>query len=102
VAEKFVQFATQGSTVSAVNFPGIAVQHQPNTHRLLHIHHNVPGVLSSINLLFAEHKINILAQNMMTRDEIGYLIFDVAEFNSDLALEILNSVEGTIRLRVLY
>lgn len=102
VAEKFVQFADKGNTVSAVNFPGIAVQQQDNTHRILHIHHNKPGVLSSINLLFAEHNINILAQNMMTRDEIGYLILDVAEFNSELALEILNTVEGTIRLRVLY
>jgi D-3-phosphoglycerate dehydrogenase len=102
VAEKFVQFAQKGSTVSAVNFPGISIPQQANTHRIMHIHHNKPGVLSSINLLFAEHDINILAQTMMTRDEIGYLILDVAEFNSELALEILNSVEDTIRLRVLY
>lgn len=102
VAEKFVQFAQKGNTVSAVNFPGIAIPQQANTHRIMHIHHNKPGVLSSINLLFAEHNINILAQTMMTRDEIGYLILDVAEFNSELALEILNSVEATIRLRVLY
>ena len=102
VAEKFVQFADKGSTVSAVNFPGIAVQQQANTHRILHIHHNIPGVLSSINQLFAKHNINISAQNMMTRDEIGYLILDVTEFNSELALGILNDVEGTIRLRVLY
>lgn len=102
VAEKFVQFATKGNTVSAVNFPEIAVQQQANTHRLLHIHHNQPGVLSNVNQLFAEHGINILAQNMMTRDEIGYLIIDVAEFDSQLAFEHLNGVEGTIRLRVLY
>lgn len=102
VAEKFVQFANNGNTVSAVNFPEIAVPQQPNTHRLLHIHHNQPGVLSNINQLFAQHNINILAQNMMTRDEIGYLLIDVAEFDSKLALEHLNRVEGTIRLRVLY
>jgi D-3-phosphoglycerate dehydrogenase len=102
VAEKFVQFANNGNTVSAVNFPEIAVQQQPNTHRLLHIHHNQPGVLSNINQLFAQHDINILAQNMMTRDEIGYLLIDVSEFDSQLALEHLNGVEGTIRLRVLY
>ncbi|PCJ31438.1 MAG: phosphoglycerate dehydrogenase [Gammaproteobacteria bacterium] len=102
VAEKFVQFAKKGNTVSAVNFPEIAVQQQPNTHRLLHIHHNQPGVLSNINQLFAKHNINILAQNMMTRGEVGYLLIDVAEFDSQLALEHLNSVEGTIRLRVLY
>ena len=102
VAEKFVQFADKGNTVSAVNFPGIAVQQQANTHRLLHIHHNKPGVLSGINTLFAKHNINILAQNMMTRDEIGFLILDVSALDSKVALEQLNGVEGTIRLRVLY
>ena len=102
VAEKFVQFADNGNTTSAVNFPEIAIQQQANTHRILHVHHNRPGVLSNINQLFAQHNINILAQNMMTENEIGYLLLDVAEFDSKLALEHLNSIEGTIRLRVLY
>lgn len=102
VAEKFAQFASCGSTVSAVNFPEIAMQQQANTHRLLHIHHNQPGVLSSVNQLFAKHDINILAQSMMTKDDIGYMIIDVDELDSKLAFEHLNSVEGTIRLRVLY
>ncbi|AFJ02753.1 D-3-phosphoglycerate dehydrogenase [Methylophaga frappieri] len=102
VADKFVQFAQSGTTVSAVNFPQIALTARPNTHRLLHIHHNQPGVLSNVNRLFAEHDINILAQSMTTKDEIGYLLIDVAEFDSTLAYEHLQSVEGTIRLRVLY
>ena len=102
VAEKFIQFANNGSTVSAVNFPGIAIPQQANTHRILHVHHNKPGVLSNINQLFAQHNINILAQNMMTENEVGYLLLDVAELDSKLALEQLNSIEGTIRLRVLY
>ena len=102
VAEKFVQFANCGNTVSAVNFPEIAMQQQPNTHRLLHIHHNQPGVLSSLNQLFAEHNINICAQSMMTRDDIGYLIIDVNELDSKLAFEHLNNVKGTVRLRLLY
>jgi D-3-phosphoglycerate dehydrogenase len=102
VAEKFIQFANNGNTTSAVNFPEIAMPQQANTHRILHVHHNRPGVLSSINQLFAQHNINILAQSMMTENELGYLLLDVAEFDSKLALEHLNSVEGTIRLRVLY
>jgi D-3-phosphoglycerate dehydrogenase len=102
VAEKFVQYATTGNTVSAVNFPEIAAPQKPDTHRLLHIHHNKPGVLSDVNALFAKHNINIVTQSMTTRDEIGYLIVDVAEFDSTLAFEHLNNVEGTIRLRVLY
>lgn len=102
VADKFIQYAQQGSTVSSVNFPEIALPPRPHTHRLLHIHHNQPGVLSNVNQLFAQHNINILAQNMMTKDEVGYLLIDVAEFDSELAFEHLQSVKGTIRLRVLY
>jgi D-3-phosphoglycerate dehydrogenase len=102
VAEKFIQFANNGNTTSAVNFPEIAMPQQENTHRILHVHHNRPGVLSNINQLFAQHNINILAQSMMTENELGYLLLDVAEFDSKLALEHLNGVEGTIRLRVLY
>ena len=102
VSEKFVQYANCGSTVSAVNFPEIAMQQQENTHRILHIHHNMPGVLSHVNQLFAEHNINIVAQSMMTRDEIGYLMLDVNKLDAKLAFEHLHSVEGTIRLRVLY
>jgi len=102
VSEKFVQYANCGSTVSAVNFPEIAMQQQENTHRILHIHKNVPGVLSRVNQLFAEHNINIVAQSMMTREEIGYLMLDVNKLDAKLAFEHLQSVEGTIRLRVLY
>jgi D-3-phosphoglycerate dehydrogenase len=102
VAEKFIQFANNGNSTSAVNFPEIAMPQQANTHRILHVHHNRPGVLSNINQLFAQHNINILAQSMMTENEVGYLLLDVAELDSKLALEHLNSVEGTIRLRVLY
>ena len=102
VAEKFIQFANNGNSTSAVNFPEIAMPQQANTHRILHVHHNRPGVLSNINQLFAQHNINILAQSMMTENELGYLLLDVAELDSKLALEHLNSVEGTIRLRVLY
>ncbi len=102
VSDKFVQYAENGTTVSAVNFPEISLPQRPETHRLLHIHKNQPGVLSNVNQLFAENNINILAQSMITRDEIGYLVVDVADVDSKLAFEQLNTVEGTIRLRVLY
>jgi D-3-phosphoglycerate dehydrogenase len=102
VAEKFVQYANRGTTISAVNFPQISMPQRPETHRLLHIHHNQPGVLSKINTLFAENNINILAQSLVTRDEIGYLVMDVAGVDSQPAFEQLNTVVGTIRLRLLY
>ncbi|SNR93993.1 D-3-phosphoglycerate dehydrogenase [Methylobacillus rhizosphaerae] len=102
VGEKFVRYSDAGSTITAVNFPEVAIPQQPGTHRLLHIHRNVPGVLSAVNSLFARNNINIAAQSMMTRGDIGYMIMDVEASASDAAIEALQTVEGTLRTRVLY
>jgi D-3-phosphoglycerate dehydrogenase / 2-oxoglutarate reductase len=102
VAEKFVRYSDAGATITAVNFPEVAIPQQEGTHRLLHIHKNIPGVLSAVNQLFAKQNINIAAQSLMTKGDIGYLVMDVDAGASDAALEALQTVEGTIRVRVLY
>lgn len=102
VAEKFARYSDSGATITAVNFPEVAVPQAAGKHRLLHIHNNIPGVLSAINLVFAENGINISAQSLMTNDAIGYLVMDVDAEYSELALEKLQQVNGTIRTRVLF
>ncbi|GAA4017008.1 phosphoglycerate dehydrogenase [Actimicrobium antarcticum] len=102
VAEKFARYSDTGSTLSAVNFPEVAVPLFGGQHRLLHIHQNIPGVLSAINRIFAENGINISAQSLMTNASIGYLVMDVPAGCSTVALEKLHGIEGTIRTRVLY
>lgn len=102
VAEKFVRYSDQGDTITSVNFPNVSIPFQQGTHRLLHIHKNVPGVLSQVNRLFAEANINILAQSLMTKGDIGYLVMDVDDSDSKAALDMLNDVEETIRTRVLF
>jgi D-3-phosphoglycerate dehydrogenase len=102
VAEKFVRYSDTGSTLSAVNFPEVASPSFRGKHRLLHIHKNVPGVLSAINRLFAENGVNVSAQSLMTNADIGYLVMDVDAACSHVALLKLREIEGTIRTRVLY
>lgn len=102
VAEKFVRYSDAGVTITAVNFPEVAIPQQEGTHRLLHVHRNVPGVLSAVNNLFAAQNINIAAQSLMTKGDVGYLVMDVDAGASTAALEALNTVDGTIRVRVLY
>lgn len=102
VAEKFVAYSDKGMTLSAVNFPEIALPLIPSKHRLLHIHKNVPGVLSKINTLFAENNINISSQSLMTKGDVGYLVMDVDASTSQEALDTLQHVDGTIRVRVLF
>ncbi len=102
VAEKFVRYSDTGTTLSSVNFPEVAVPMQEGKHRLLHIHRNIPGVLSAINQVFALNHINISAQTLMTKEEVGYLVMDVDAEYSTVALQKLQEIEGTIRTRVLY
>jgi D-3-phosphoglycerate dehydrogenase len=102
VAEKFVRYSDTGATLSAVNFPEVALPLLAGKHRLLHIHKNIPGVLSAINSIFAENGFNIAAQSLMTNDSVGYLVMDVDADYSTVALHKLQEVEGTIWARVLY
>ena len=102
VAEKLVRYSDNGSTLTSVNFPEVALPPHPNHHRLLHVHENRPGVLSAINSVFAENDINIGSQFLQTSDKIGYVVIDVDRDYSDMALQKLSKIEGTIRCRVLF
>ncbi|MGA0938332.1 MAG: phosphoglycerate dehydrogenase [Litorivicinaceae bacterium] len=102
VAEKLVRYSDNGSTLTSVNFPEVALPPHPNHHRVLHVHENRPGGLSAINTVFAENQINIGSQFLQTSDKIGYVVIDVDRDYSDVALEKLSEIEGTIRCRVLF
>ncbi|MGY0219495.1 phosphoglycerate dehydrogenase [Endozoicomonadaceae bacterium StTr2] len=102
VAEKLVKYSDNGTSLSSVNFPEVALPGHPNSHRILHIHHNVPGVLGSINKICSDNNINITGQYLQTRGDIGYVVIDLDASNSEVALEKLQQVEGTVRCRVLY
>ena len=102
VAEKLVRYSDNGATLSSVNFPAVSLPAHPGKHRLLHIHHNVPGVLSEINRIFSDNRINIAAQFLQTNEKIGYVVIDLDAGSSELALEKLAQVPGTIRSRVLF
>lgn len=102
VASKLAKYSDNGSTLSAVNFPEVALPEHSGTSRLLHIHHNQPGVLNQINLTFAEESINIAAQYLQTKDDIGYVVIDVESSQSERAIEKLKEIDGTIRARLLH
>jgi D-3-phosphoglycerate dehydrogenase len=102
VAEKIVVYSDNGTSTSAVNFPQVALPAHANTHRLLHVHRNIPGVISGINQLFSQYNINVAAQYLQTNDRVGYVVVDIeAEYSND-AIAALKAIEGTIRCRVLF
>ena len=102
VAEKLARYSDTGTTTSSLNVPEVALPEHAGCHRLLHIHRNVPGILSAINSVFSQNQINISAQFLQTNDNVGYVVMDIDAEYSDVALKKLAAIDGTIRSRVLF
>lgn len=102
VAEKLVKYSDNGSSITAVNFPEVALPSQTNIHRILHVHQNIPGVMSEINKVFSDNNINVRGQYLQTNEKVGYVVIDLDATSSELAQEKLQQVKGTIRCRVLF
>ena len=101
VAGKLLDYLDTGATSLSVNLPGVALPVVPGTHRLVHLHQNVPGVLAKINQLLAEHDANIEGQLLGTRDELGYVLTDIGTEYTAGMLARLRAMDVTIRLRTL-
>jgi len=102
VSSKIIEYMNTGSTFMNVSLPQVQLPALQRSHRLLHIHNNVPGVLATINQTFAENKLNIIGQYLKTQGEIGYAITDVNKQYDKNVLQNLHEIKGTIKFRVLY
>lgn len=102
VSIKLFNYLEKGITFGSHTVPALALPPQEGSHRILHIHENMPGVLSEINTTLSQNKINILGQYLKTNDEIGYVVLDVNKNISSHALNLLREVKGTIKVRLLY
>lgn len=102
VSVKLFQYLETGFSDGSHTIPPISLPAQAGAHRILHIHKNIPGVLSAINTALSSNNINILGQYLKTNDLIGYVILDIDHKLSTRALSVLRDVPGSIRVRVLY
>jgi len=102
VSVKLFNFLEKGITLGSHTVPGLALPLHEDSHRILHIHNNVPGVLSEINTTLSKNNINILGQYLKTNNEIGYVVLDVDSQLSSTALKLLKEIKQTIKVRILY
>lgn len=102
VSSKLLHYLENGNSYGSHTVPPVSVAVQENTHRILHIHKNVPGVLSDINSALSGNGINILGQYLKTNDQIGYVVLDVERKLSQKAFDLLREVKHTIKTRLLY
>jgi len=102
IPKRVADFMNKGATYLSSNFPNLQLPAIAKSHRLIHIHKNVPGIMAQINTIFAKHNINIVGQFLMTNATIGYAITDInAEYDKTL-FKSLKKIEHTIKFRVLY
>ncbi|WP_353181395.1 HAD-IB family phosphatase [Parapedobacter lycopersici] len=102
IPRRMADFINRGDTYMSRNFPNLQLPKVEKAHRLLHIHQNVPGVMAQINQLFAENQINIIAQFLMTKGNIGYAVTDVDTAYDRKLLKQLRQIDHTIKFRILY
>jgi D-3-phosphoglycerate dehydrogenase len=102
VTNKFVKYLELGISEGSHTVPAVSLPPTAGTHRILHIHENIPGILSQINSRLGKSKINISGQYLKTNEEIGYVILDVDSHVSKEAFEILKDIRGTIKARMVY
>lgn len=102
VATSLIKFVNEGATTGAVNFPQIEMPQAANSHRILNVHRNVPGVLRDVNRIVSERNANIIGQTLSTDADIGYLIMDLDQAVSNEVREDIAALETNIRTRILY
>ncbi len=102
VAQAIIEFIDRGSTDGAVNFPQVNLPSMPDTHRILHIHQNVPGVLAAVNNIVSDVGANIDAQQLATTRDIGYLVMDINRELSDEVYARIAALPVSVRTRILY
>lgn len=102
VAEKLTRYSDNGTTTSAVNFPEVALPEHEGKHRLLHVHQNIPGIMSAINQVFSDSAVNVSGQYLQTMGDTGYVVIDIESDYSNTLISQLSAIEGTLRTRVLF
>lgn len=102
VPGKLLEYINNGSTYGSVNFPEVQLPLLKESHRLLHIHANMPGILAKMNTIFAQYHINIRGQYLKTNETIGYVITDIAKDYADDVVSELKNIDNTIKFRLLY
>lgn len=102
VSTKLLNYLEKGISFGSHTVPALSLPPQEGAHRILHIHRNVPGVLSQINGQLSKHKINIVGQYLKTNEDIGYVVVDVDKQLSNRAMQLLKEVPGTVKVRLLY
>lgn len=101
VSSVLISLINSGSTLGAVNFPEISLPYGgPNTHRILNIHLNRPGVMRDVHNILSDF--NVSGEVLGTKKYVGYMIADVESAASADIKQRISALPSSIRTRILY
>ena len=101
VSAQMHRYIQSGNTRLSVNLPHCQLETTPQSHRLAHLHRNIPGMLLAINRVFADRGINVERQVYETKGAVGYAILDINHEWDDGLIRALEKIPDTIRFRAL-
>jgi len=99
VSAKLLDYVKTGDSTLSVNLPQCHLEYEEGSYRLMHIHHNVPGILRAINDILGDRGINIERQSLNTRGNLGYAIYDINQKCDEELMRQLRAVPQTIAVR---
>lgn len=102
VPERLLEYINNGSTTGSVNLPEVQLPYLKKSHRLLHIHQNVPGIMAKLNNIFAKYHTNVTEQYLKTNETVGYVIVDIEKKYSKEFVQEIKGIEETIKFRMLF
>ena len=102
IVKRLIRYINTGETSGSINFPRVKLPALRGAHRIIHIHHNVPGVLAQLNDILADEGVNILGQYLATNEEIGIVLIDVNKVYNEKVIGKIKRMSTTVKLRVLY
>lgn len=102
VASKLVRYMNNGSTTTSCNTPELdMLPIRNNSMRILHMHQNVPGVLSKIHAVLSDYGINVTSQYLQSDPRHGYIALEVEKFHAKIVQRELQKIKETIFVRTL-
>lgn len=93
-------FLENGNITHSVNYPDCNMGECKSAGRLLLLHRNVKGMISSYTSILGDANINISDMTNKSRDKYAYTLLDLEHKPEETTVEKLKAIEGVLRVRV--
>ncbi len=98
-AKQLVEYIENGNIVNSVNLPNTSMPRSSDT-RVCVIHKNVPGIISAITTVLADHGVNVCNMLNNSRGDYAYSLLDVDKA-VDGVENLIKDIDDVLRVRII-